>query len=56
MVNLQEKYSPKKLDDFYINNETKDILRVFLDMDAINILFVGDTGTGKTNMIDVMLS
>ena len=49
------KYKPNTFNDFEINNDIIRILKTVISMDNLNILFVGDSGTGKTSLINVLI-
>ena len=50
------KYQPKILTDFTINNELIDIIKTLTAMDNLNILFIGNIGTGKTSIINALIT
>lgn len=50
------KYKPKLLDDFQINNELKLLLKSLIVNNNLNILFVGNSGVGKTTLIEATLN
>ena len=56
MTKFFDKYVPCVLDDFFIADNTKKILRVLIELDNLNILLIGDSGTGKTTLIEVLLN
>ena len=56
MCNLFDKYKPKNLKDFMIDDKTRQLLNVFIDIDSLNLLIIGDTGTGKSSLIDVLIN
>lgn len=56
MIDFCEKYKPKKLDEFIVNDDTKKLLQLFIDCGLLNILIIGDNGTGKTTLIDVIIN
>ena len=56
MSSLFDKYIPNVLADFCIDKKVKEILRVLIDIDNLNLLLIGDPGTGKTTLINVMLN
>lgn len=49
------KYKPNTFNDFEINTDIIRILKTVISMDNLNILFVGDSGTGKTSLINVLI-
>lgn len=56
MSNFFNKYIPNVLEDFFIDNDTKKLLRVLIDIDNLNVLLIGDPGTGKTTLIEVLVN
>lgn len=50
------KYKLKQLIDFEIDQDVYEILKTLLSMNSLNILFVGDSGCGKTSLINVMIN
>ena len=50
-----KKYQPRYYDDFVIEPSYIDLLRTLIDMDNLNILFIGDPGTGKTSLIEATI-
>jgi len=63
MSNLQEqkqelfinKYQPIYIDDFGIEPELIRILKTFIDMDNLNMMFIGETNTGKTSLLNAII-
>ena len=49
------KYQPVLLDDFEYEDELLLLIRTLLKMDNLNILFIGDSGCGKTSLINVII-
>jgi len=49
------KYKPYFLKDFYLDNELLGVLNTLLELDHLNILFVGNIGSGKTTMLYALL-
>ena len=55
------KYKPKTLSDFFRGStcdnrfSTESVIRTLLDIDDINILFVGDICCGKTILLNIMI-
>ena len=48
------KYKPKNLNDFNFEPDFKFILNKFIENDLLNILFVGDSGSCKTTLINII--
>jgi DNA polymerase III delta prime subunit len=49
------KYQPKLLNDFQMNEETLHLLKTMINMNTLNILFIGDSGVGKTSLINAII-
>jgi len=49
------KYQPIYFDDFEMNEELIDILKTLIDMENLNILFIGDIGSGKTSLLNALI-
>lgn len=49
------KYKPKHLDDFEITDQLKDLLNALTINNNLNILFIGNSGSGKTSLIDAVI-
>jgi DNA polymerase III delta prime subunit len=49
------KFQPIYFNDFEIENEIIDILKTLLTMDNLNILFIGDIGSGKTSFLNSLI-
>ena len=54
-VPFMYKYKPSNFSDFEMNVDIINILKTVISMDNLNILFVGDSGTGKTSLINVLI-
>lgn len=50
------KYKPKYLEDFFFDDDLKNILNTFVAMDNLNILLHGPSGCGKTSLIHTILN
>jgi DNA polymerase III delta prime subunit len=50
-----KKYQPQKYDEFVIEKDYIQLLRTLVDMDNLNILLIGDAGTGKTSLIEATI-
>jgi len=46
------KYQPLYFNDFVTDDGIMDILNTFIQMDNLNILFIGDIGAGKTTFLN----
>lgn len=49
------KYQPLFLKDFEIDEELLVLIRTLISMDSLNMLFVGNTGCGKTSLINAIV-
>ncbi len=49
------KYQPIFLQDFETNDELLLLIKTLISMDSLNVLFVGDSGCGKTSLISAIL-
>ena len=49
------KYKPENLKDFEIDTKVIDLLNAFINIDNLNILLVGDSGCGKTSLINCII-
>ena len=49
------KYQPQYFKDFEIDNEMINILNTFIKIDNLNILFIGDIGSGKTCFLNALI-
>jgi DNA polymerase III delta prime subunit len=49
------KYQPMYFDDFDMDNDIKQILQTFVNMDNLNILFTGDMSSGKTTLLNSII-
>lgn len=50
-----KKYKPETLEDFCFDPDMMNLLKIVKDMNNINILFVGNSGNGKTTLINILL-
>ena len=53
---LNVKYKPKKLNDFIIDFDVKALIKEILKTDIIDIIFIGPDGSGKTSLINIILT
>ena len=49
------KYKPLLLDDFELSNNIIDLLKIFIKMDSLNILLIGDSCSGKTSILQSII-
>jgi DNA polymerase III delta prime subunit len=49
------KYQPLYFKDFEIDNEIVDVLSTLVTMNNLNILFIGDVGSGKTALLNALI-
>ena len=49
------KYKPTKIDDFAMSDDSNKLLNNMVCSDKLNLLFVGESGVGKTSMINVII-
>ena len=50
-----KKYQPKRYDEFIIDKEYIQLLKTLIKMNNLNILLIGDSGTGKTSLIEATM-
>ena len=50
-----KKYQPRYFKDFEKDKEVTDILHMLMDMNLLNILLIGDHGSGKTSLLDAII-
>ena len=49
------KYQPLFFDDFGSDNEVIQMLKTFILMDNLNVLLIGDLGSGKTSILNAII-
>ena len=49
------KYQPLWINDFDLDEDMHLLLKTLLEMDVLNILFIGDSGSGKTSLINAII-
>ena len=49
------KYRPRSIADFYLDESFVKLLEVHMNMDDLNILFIGNSGCGKTALIQAII-
>ncbi len=50
-----KKYKPIFFEDFEIDKEYIELLNSLIDLDNLNLLFVGPTGCGKTSLLEAII-
>ena len=50
------KYQPKKIDDFQLNDNLKNLFNNMILMDNISLMLIGNSGSGKTTLINVLIN
>ena len=55
MTSFIKKYQPEVLNDFGLENNTLDFVETMMDIDKLNILFVGDPDAGKTTILKCLV-
>jgi replication-associated recombination protein RarA len=54
-MNFIKKYRPNNIDDLILDENIKKIIRTFINQDSIRILFNGNSGTGKSTLIKLIV-
>lgn len=49
------KYKPYFLDDFCLDHKLVSVLKTLLELDDLNILFIGNTNSGKTTLLYALI-
>jgi DNA polymerase III delta prime subunit len=52
---LLYKYQPIILNDFLMEKQTSEWIRMMIKMDKMNFLFIGESGSGKTSILNVLM-
>ncbi len=47
-----KKYQPKYYNEFQIDKDYKDLLNLLIKIDSLNILLIGNPGSGKTSLLE----
>ena len=50
------KYKPNSFNEFEIDKNIITILQTLIEMNDLNILFTGDSGSGKTTIIHALMN
>jgi len=54
-ITFIEKYKPYYISDFFAEERFYKVLRTLLEIDNLNILFVGNTSSGKTTILYALI-
>ena len=49
------KYKPYYIKDFCIDTNLKAVLNTLLEMDCLNLLFIGNSNSGKTALLNALI-
>jgi DNA polymerase III delta prime subunit len=52
---LLYKYQPIILNDFLMEKQTTECIQMMIKMDKMNFLFIGESGSGKTSILNVLM-
>lgn len=53
---LNEKYKPQDLENFYLNESNKKIIKFFFKKNNIKLLIIGNNCSGKTTLTNVLIN
>ena len=52
---ILKKYQPLRFNEFIINKKMTELFNVFINMDNLNLLLIGNPGCGKTTNIEAII-
>lgn len=55
-LTFSHKYKPRKIEDFSLDADLTDMLQTFIQIDSINILLIGNSGSGKTSLTNAIIN
>ena len=55
MYSFFNKYKPKKFNDFVIDKNIINTIKMLLEIDTLNILLIGDGGSGKSSLLQSIM-
>lgn len=55
-VTFTYKYRPKRLSEFNLDEDFCNVLRSLVNIEKLNILLIGNTGSGKTSLINSIIA
>ena len=50
-----KKYQPQNIEEFKKDKDIIEIINILIDMESLNILLIGDHGSGKTSLVDAII-
>ena len=50
-----KKYKPNIYQDFFIDKDLIKLMKSLIEMDSLNILLIGNSGSGKTSLLDATI-
>ena len=50
------KYQPTLLNEYELKENVKSLLQSLLDIDTLNLLFIGESGSGKSSLINTIIN
>jgi DNA polymerase III delta prime subunit len=50
-----DKYKPQTLDEFSLTDDFKTTIKLLINVDKLNILFIGNSGSGKTTILNAIV-
>ena len=53
---LTTRYKPVALEHFFLNQESNQVIETLLALHSLNLLLVGESGTGKTALVDTIVN
>lgn len=55
MTSFIKKYQPQNLDSFGLNDTTLTFIKDLIDIDKLNLLFIGEPDSGKTTLLNCII-
>lgn len=53
---ISRKYKPHTIEDFSIKDDFVNIINSFIEIENLNLIFVGGMSTGKTSLIEIIIN
>ena len=53
---LTNRYRPTSIEDFYLPEDVREVLRILGMLASMNVLIVGDIGSGKTSLVEAIIA